>query len=351
MLHEKTMTALYKTKEGAGNMELREAPVPSPKPNEVLLEIKACGICGTDINIKNSKFQCLTLPVIIGHEFAGQIVELGAEVTGYKVGDRVVGEPHLKACGKCEFCCTGNIQLCAQKRAPGWGMDGAFAKYLVVPEHLLHRLPDSVSYEEGALVEPAAATVTAVLDRCGVEVNDTVAVFGSGPYGLLSAMAARAGGAGRVIIIANTEDEKLRLPVARQLGFEEIVLADKQDVEVEMMKLTNNRGADLVIEASGSTRAIAQTFLVVRKLGRITQVCLPTKDEISIPWNKAAWKVCTVTFNFSSIYRNWVRAISLIASKKIDVSKIITMVRPLKDWEEAFAKVEAMETLQAILIP
>ena len=190
-----TMLALYKTAKGPGNMELRQAPVPRPKADEVLLEIKAAGICGTDIHIRHDQFPYYP-PVIMGHEFSGVIVETGSEVTNFKTGDRVVGEPHTRACGKCELCRTGNIQICSAKRSPGWGIDGAFARYLVMPEHLLHKIPDSLSYEEAAVIEPAANAIQDVLERAKVYANDSVVIFGPGPIGLLSLMAARAAGAG-----------------------------------------------------------------------------------------------------------------------------------------------------------
>ena len=185
---------------GTGNMILMETAVPDPKPNEVLILVKAAGVCGTDIHIKHDTFPYWP-PVIMGHEFSGVIVEAGSEVRDYCVGDRVVAEPHTKACGKCELCRTGYIQLCASKRSPGWGINGAFAPYLALPEHLLHRLPESISYEEGALVEPTANVVQDVLERGIVEANDFVAVIGPGPIGLLSVMAAKAAGARTVALV------------------------------------------------------------------------------------------------------------------------------------------------------
>lgn len=324
--------------------------MPKPMSNEVLIEVKAAGICGTDIHIKHDQFPYWP-PVIMGHEFSGVVVEVGSEVTGFQVGDRVVGEPHTRACGKCELCRTGNIQLCAHKRSPGWGINGAFARYLTMPEHLLHRIPDSMSFEEGALVEPAANVIQDVLERGRVEPNDFVVVNGPGPIGLLSVMAAKAGGAGTVVLVGITADEEMRLPVARELGVDRIIVADQQDPVEAVMDLTGGRGADLIVEASGAPSAVLASVGMVRRLGRITAIGLTGQGEIAFPWDAAAWKVCTIIFNLSTGYTCWDRTIGLIASNKLDVARIISHVEPLEAWERVFEEVENMRALKALLIP
>lgn len=344
------MMGLFKTAKGPGNMALLEAPVPSPKPNEVLIEIKAAAICGSDIHIRHDTFPYWP-PVIMGHEFSGLVVEVGSEVTGYKVGDRVAAEPHTQACGKCELCRTGHIQLCAAKRSPGWGINGAFARYLAMPEHLLHRIPDSMSDEEAALVEPTANVVQDVLERGRVDPNDFVVVSGPGPIGLLSVMAAKAAGAREVALIGTEADEKVRLPLGRELGADHIIVAGRQDVVEAIKDLTGGRGADLVVEASGAPSAIAATVHMVRRLGRITAIGLSGRETVPFPWDAAAWKVCTIIFNLSTGFTSWERAIGLIASKRIDAARLITHVAPLKEWERVFDEVENMQAVKALLIP
>ena len=346
----RTMIGLYKTAKGPGNLELREAPVPEPKANEALLEIKACGICGTDIHILHDKFPYWP-PVIMGHEFAGQIIAVGAEVTNFKAGDRVVGEPHTKACGKCELCRKGFIQICAQKRSPGWGIDGGFARYLCMPEHLLHSIPDSMTFEEAAVVEPAANVVQDVLERPRVDPNDTVVVIGPGPIGLLSVMAAKAGGAARVIVVGTSSDQELRIPAATRVGADEIILADQEDAVAAVQRLTGGRGADLVVEASGSALGVASTVGMVRRLGRITQIGLTGRDQVAFPWDAASWKVATLYFNLSTGYTCWDKAIGLVAAHKMDVRKIITHVRPLAEWQSVFDDAEHSRAIKAILVP
>lgn len=350
MVKLENMVGLFKTAKGPGNMSLLEVAVPKPRSNEVLIEVKAAGICGTDIHIKHDKFPYWP-PVIMGHEFSGIIVETGSDVIDYKAGDRVVAEPHTQACGKCELCRTGHIQLCAAKRSPGWGINGAFARYITMPEHLLHRIPDSMTYQEGALVEPSANVVQDVLERGRVEPNDFVVVIGPGPIGLLSVMAAKAAGARAVALVGTHMDEEIRLSLGREVGADAIIIVDRENVVERVMELTNNQGADLVVEATGAPAAIATLPHLVRRLGRITAIGMTGGRDVNFPWDTAIWKVCTIIFNLSTGYTSWEKSIGLIASKKMDAKRIITDVTPLDEWETTFEKIEKMQAVKAILIP
>jgi L-iditol 2-dehydrogenase len=344
------MLGLFKTAKGPGNLALLETEVPSPKSNEVLIEVKAAGICGTDIHIKHDTFPYWP-PVIMGHEFSGIIIEVGGEVSNFQVGERIVAEPHTRACGKCEMCRTGNIQICSSKRSPGWGINGAFAKYITMPEHLLHSIPDSMTFEEGAIVEPAANVVQDVLERGVVNPNDFVIVIGPGPIGLLSVMAAKAAGARKVVLIGTKKDEDNRIPLGLDIGADDIVIADREDVVERVNDLTNNRGADLVVEATGAASAISLVPFLVRRFGRITAIGMTGGEDVAFPWDTAMWKACKIVFNLSTRYSSWETAIGLISIKKMDVSKIITHSAPLCDWETIFNKVEQMEAVKALLIP
>ncbi len=344
------MKALVKTAKGVGNIELRDVPEPTMAPDQVMLEIKATGICGTDIHILHDAFPYWP-PVIMGHEFAGEIIAVGDQVEGWQVGDRVVGEPHTLACGKCYLCRTGNIQICPEKRSPGWGIDGAFTKYLPYPPHLLHRIPDTMTYEEAALVEPTANIVTDVLERAKVEPEDFVVVLGPGPIGLTAAMAARAEGARAVMLVGVEADEPLRLKTARELGIDHVVNLQQEDPVEKCLELTDGRGADLLVECSGAPPAIASTPQYIRKLGRICAVGLTGKRPVEFDWDAAQAKVCTIIFNMSTFYTSWDRAISMIASGKINAKAITTHILPLERWQEGFDAIENMEALKVVLIP
>jgi L-iditol 2-dehydrogenase len=263
----------------------------------------------------------------------------------------VVGEPHTQACGHCYLCRTGNVQICPMKRSPGWGIDGAFTKYLKMPERLLHRIPDSMSYELAALVEPTANTVHDVIERAKVEAGDFVVVLGPGPIGLLAAMTARAGGARHIVVVGAPSDEAIRLKKARELGFETVInVAQANPVDV-VRDLTSGMGADLVIEASGAPAAIASTVDLIRKKGRICVIGLTGRDAIPFPWDKAAFKVCDLIFNLSTSYTSWDRTIYLIAGGRIPAGEIITHRLPLHEYGRAFEEIEAQRALKILLTP
>lgn len=347
---EGKMQGLFKTAKGEGHVALLETDIPHPKVDEVLIEIKAAGICGTDLHILHDQYPYWP-PVILGHEFSGQIVEAGKQVSGYRVGDRVVGEPHTLACGKCELCRTGYMQLCASKRSIGWGIHGAFARYLAIPEKLLHHIPDTMSFDEAALVEPTANAVQDVIERGGVQANDFVAVSGPGPIGLLAVMAARAAGASQVALIGVQADVQVRLAAGRELGADHIIVADAENVAERIGELTAGRGADVVVEASGAPAAITSSVGMVRRLGRIVVIGMTGREQISFPWDAAIWKMCTIVFNLSTGYSSWEKAIGLIASKKINVAQLITHRVPLAEWQAAVMAAEQGEALKALLIP
>lgn len=343
------MKALVKTQKGIGFLELRDVPEPAVKAGEVKIEIAACGICGTDVHVKHDVFPYWP-PVTLGHEFAGTIVEVGPGCRAAKVGERVVAEPHNRSCGVCALCRTGNTHICPEKRSPGWGVDGGMAKYICYPEKLLHRMPAGMTFEQGALVEPTANAVTDVIERARITAGDFAVVIGPGPIGLLAAMVARAAGAREVVVVGTPGDAGLRLKTARELGFTTVNLGEANPVDV-VMGLTGGLGADLVIECSGSPRAIPGTVDLVRKLGKICVIGLTGNRPVEVPWDKFAFKVVEVIFNLSTSYTSWDRTIALIHKGLVPAEKLVTHRLPLAQWEEAFAAVENLSALKALLIP
>jgi L-iditol 2-dehydrogenase len=357
------MKALVKTQKGKGFLALQDKPQPRPGAGEALLEITAVGICGTDVHIRDDEFPYWP-PVIIGHEFCGRVVELGpmdsgtpgagagpgAEGQRFKVGDRVVGEPHTKACGQCYLCRTGNVQICPDKRSPGWGIDGAMAKYLVMPQRLLHAIPDSIDDVAGAVIEPTANAVHDVLERAKVDPGDLVVVIGPGPIGLLAAMAARAGGARDVIVVGADVDEPLRLPKARELGFRTVNVQQSKPLDL-VRELSGGIGADLVVECSGSHGGIASTVELARKKGRICAIGLPDSRPVVFPYSQAAFKVLDVFFCLSTSYTSWDKSIHLVASGQLPAGEVVTHQVPLEDWEHAFELIDTRAALKVVLLP
>ncbi len=344
------MKALVKTQKGVGHLELMDMPEPRPASGEVLIEIHASGICGTDVHVKYDRFPYWP-PVILGHEFAGVIVELGPDCQHYQEGDRVVGEPHTRHCGQCYLCRTGNVQICAQKRSPGWGKHGSMAKYLVMPEQLLHRIPDNMDFDTAAVVEPTANTVHDVIERAGIVAGDFVVVLGPGPIGLLAGLTARAAGARHVVMVGAPPDEGLRLEKARELGFPTVLNVARDNVAQAVMDLTGGIGADLVVECSGAPPAIAATVELVRKKGRICAIGLTGGRTVDFPWEQAAFKVVDIHFCLSTSYTSWNRTIDLISTGQIPAEKVITHRLPLDEWEKGFEELEALRALKVILHP
>jgi L-iditol 2-dehydrogenase len=343
--------SLVKIAKGEGLVELRDIPKPGLPDDHVMIEVKAAGVCGTDLHIFHDQFPYYP-PVVLGHEFSGEIVEVGGKVRGWQVSERVVAEPHTLACGMCGYCRMGNLHLCPHRRSIGWGIDGAFARYLPMPAHLLHRIPDGVGFDEAALTEPLAVAVRAVMMNSRVEPGDVVVVQGAGPIGLLAAMAARASGASRVVVFGVGEDARVRLPVARQVGVDHAInLSEMPDPVQFVEELTDGRGADLVVEAAGATSAVVNSIRMVRRQGRIAAVGLTGSPSIEIPWDAAVIQACEIKFTFSTTYDSWARSLSLMSSRTIDVRPLITRQVPLEDWRTAFEMLESKEGIKCLLVP
>ncbi len=344
------MRALVKTANGQGNLELRDVPVPPVESGEVLIHVRACGICGSDLRIQDGQHPC-TPPVVIGHEFAGEIAELGAGVSTWAVGDRVVSEQHFKACGHCRQCLTGNAFACMSKRAPGYFSDGAFAEFISAPAWLLHRIPDNLNFVEAAFTEPSAVAAHGMLDRTGINPGDVVLILGCGPIGLVAAKMAQTVGASTVIITGIDRDEIARLPKARELCIEHVVNIMKEDLEGLVNRLTHGEGADVVIELSGAVPAISQSFQLARRLGRVGMIGQPPVEEVKIPYRQAMFRALTVSFSYSSKFTSWERALSLFERGAIKPSQFITHVLPLEEWSRGFNLSRSGEAVKVVLEP
>lgn len=345
------MKALVKTQKGPGHIEVREVPEPGIRDDDwVLIRVRAAGVCGTDLHIWHDQFTYWP-PVVLGHEFAGEITETGPKVKNFKVGDRVVAEPHSLACGLCVNCRQGRIQLCDHKRSPGWGIDGAFADYVTMPEALLHRIPDGMSWEVAALAEPMAITVHQVAERARIECQDFVVVTGAGPIGILAVLVAKAMGAGKVLITGVDACEAVRFGVARELGADTVVNVQRENVKDRVLELTGGRGADLVVETSGAAPAIAQSVDLVRKFGRISCIGLSGAETAALPWNRAMGKSIDVFFNMSSYYTAWDRALLLMERYGHLLEKVITHRVSIERWRETFEDLEAEWGIKALFIP
>jgi L-iditol 2-dehydrogenase len=337
--------AVVKTERGPGHVALLDVPEPEVRPGWVVLEVSGAGICGTDIHIVEDEHPYWP-PVTLGHEFAGRVAEVGDGAEGWAPGDRVVCEPHAGACGTCHLCRRGLVQLCAHKRSPGWGIDGALAPRVAVPAHLLHRVPDEVSDRAAAVCEPTAVCVSA-FERMPAGIGETVVVVGPGPIGILAALIARATGAGRVILIGRGSSAR-RLDVAAGLGLE-VWRSDERDVVSDALDATDGRGVDLVVDTSGAGPAIASGVRMLRRRGRMCALGVAAGD-VEFPYADAMHRALDLTFSLSSSPTAWDGALALMRSGAIDVEPLVTSF-PLAAWEDAFAALARREVVKAVLTP
>lgn len=343
------MKALVKYAKGPGNMEIRDRPVPVPAAGEALVRVDACGICGTDLKIQDDTFM-YNPPVIVGHELAGQIVAVGDGVTAWQIGDRVVSEQHVHACGQCAYCLTGRRQFCAQKRSPGYLSDGAFAEYIVLNTALLHAIPPEITCEEAALIEPMAVAAYGILERTGIRPEETVVILGCGPIALMALQMVKAEGASRVFMTGLDADAGTRFAAARKFGCDRLVNVQREDPVQIIRDLTGGQGVDVVIDLTGAAKAIEQGFDLLKKDGTFCALGLP-HGAVSLPWARLALQAVRIIFSYSSDYISWERCLSLIASGKVRLSEFTRDIYALNDWEAAFARARSGEALKVIIKP
>src|SRR3954451_22985174 len=256
------MQAVVKTARGAGQVDLREVPVPAPGPGQVLLAVRAAGICGTDLHIYHDEYVTQP-PVVLGHELAGEVAVTGEGVTTFVPGDRVTTETYFHLCGQCRFCRGGQPNLCPERRSIGSGVNGGFAPYVVVPERNLHRLPDTLTYQEAALSEPLACVVHGALELPKVTPGDIAVVAGPGAIGLLPLPGARAAGA--AVVVLGTPADRRRLQLAEELGATRVVDVSDEDPGPIVRELTAGWGADIVFECSGAGPAALSLLALARR--------------------------------------------------------------------------------------
>ena len=336
------MKALVKLEKGPGHVELKsDWPRPTVKPGWVLVEVAACGICGTDVHIQEDTHKNWP-PVVLGHEYTGRIVEIGADVEGWNVGDRVVCEQHHGACLKCDACRRGAIHLCPSKRSPGWGIDGAFAEFVLLPAWLLHRVPDGVTFRAATVTEPTAICITG-LDRVNLQAGERVLVIGPGPIGLISALLAKASGASEVLVVAR-KSSRARLELAKSLGLSTYEISDK-DTLTEIGDTW-----DVAIDSTGAGESFSLACNATRRQGRVLEMGISSTPTVDFNLNIAIYRSLTISMSMSSEYSSWDRALAIMASGKYDPTPLTTIFS-LDDWKDAFHSVESRASVKAVITP
>jgi L-iditol 2-dehydrogenase len=340
------MKGVAKVARGEGNVALIDVPEPELKPGYVIIEVKAAGICGTDLHIYHDEFKT-NPPVIMGHEVAGVVAEVGEGVTNCAPGDRVTSETYFYVCGQCQFCREGFVNLCPGRRSIGSAVNGAFTRYLLVPQHNIHHLPPEVNEQAGALTEPLACCVHA-LELTRVEPGETAVVSGPGAIGLLMAQVVKAAGA-RVIVLGTQADEA-RLEKARQLGMDFVFNVQVEDTAARVRDMTNGLGADVVFECAGAPTSAQNCLELVRRQGRYAQVGLFGKP---ITWDldQVCYKELKVSGSNASVPSAWRKALALLASGQVQTRPLISTSLPISEWQQAFELFEQRGGHKIILTP
>ncbi len=340
------MRAIAKQRPGPG-LDLVELPVPEIRPDEVLVEVKRAGICGTDLHIyKWDEWAESRIhpPVVLGHEFVGVISEVGALVESVSVGDVVSAEGHI-TCGVCEHCRAGEAHVCRDTTIIGIDRDGAFADYVAVPATNVISVPKGIPLDHAAVFDPLGNAFHAVLtaDIPG----RTVAILGCGPIGLFAVGIARAAGASRVIAIEVLEH---RLQMAKEMGADLLLNPKRDDVEAAVSEATRGYGADVVCEMSGQPEAVRQALRICRNAGRVQQLGIPRGEVCLNLAEDLIFKGVTLYGVIGRrIYETWIQMREFLASGLLDISPVITHKLDLESFEEGLSAIESGEAGKVIL--
>ncbi len=325
------MKALVKAKAEPG-IWMERVPVPEPGPNDVLIKVKKTAICGTDVHIYNWDdwaSRTIPVPMVVGHEFVGEIASTGSSATRYHAGMRVSGEGHI-VCGKCRNCRAGRGQLCRNTLGVGVNRPGAFAEYLCIPESNVVPIPDDVPDEVAAIFDPFGNAVHTALSFDLV--GEDVLVTGAGPIGIMGALVAKRSGARKVVI---TDINPLRLELAKKVGIEHAVNPRDENLQQVMARIGMKEGFDVGLEMSGAAPAFRDMIAAMNNGGRIAILGIPPKD-FEIDWNQVIFKMLTLKGIYGrEMYDTWYKMIAFVQGG-LDVSGIITHRIGINDFQAGF---------------
>ncbi|MCC7010433.1 MAG: zinc-binding dehydrogenase [Acidobacteria bacterium] len=327
-----------------GSVELRDVPVPTIGDDDVLLEVANVGVCGSDIHQWMADHSWpVNYPVVLGHEFAGRVAGVGARVSAWRLGDRVVSETAAVVDVASPLSRVGLYNLDPARKGFGYGVNGAMTQYVRVPARCLHRVPDSLGFEQACLAEPCSVAYNAVVENTRMRPGDRIVVLGPGTIGLLCAAIARLGGGD--VLVVGLERDRRRLEVARQYGCETAV-----GDATEWARARDGLGADCVVDASGSTEALQTALNLVRPAGWITKVGWG-RDPLQFSLDPLVQKNVTLQGSFSHNWPVWERVLGLLASGALDVRPIVVGVWPITEWREAFETMHEGDVVKCVLRP
>lgn len=332
-----------------GSVEMQEIAEPTPRAGEALIRVRAVGVCGSDLHqYHGTQSWHVNYPVVLGHEFAGEIAALGEGMEGWKVGDRVTCETAAYICGDCLLCRTGRYNLCPKRLGYGYGTHGAMTRFARSPARILHRIPENVPYEDAAMTEPCCVAANAVIELSNPKPGDLVVVFGTGPIGLLCLQMARLFSP-RLTVLVGLSGDGARLQVAEAVGAERILYFDKEDVVKIILNLSDGMGADLVVDAVGSSAVLEPCLKMTRPAGHISKVGWGP-EPMGYSLDPLVQKAVTLQGSFSHTYATWERVLTLMSAKKLSLAPMRHLFG-LQDWQPAFDAMEKRATVKSLLIP
>jgi len=304
--------------EAVKKIVVKDVPKPQIKPDEVLIKVATCGICGTDIKLYEGKYAA-KMPVVLGHECSGEVVEVGKEVKSFKVGDRVVSDPN-ESCGKCYWCRNSQPCFCNNLAAYGVLRDGGFAEYCTAGEKGVYKVPASLDFESAAFTEPVSCAVHAV-DIISYRPGDKVVIIGGGPMGQIHLQFALHSGVSKVVLV---EPEESRMQMAKKFGASQVINPHTEDVKKTVLDSTEGLGAEVVIEAVGHASTIEQAVGLAKRGGKILIFGFAPEGE------KASFIPFDILSKELTIMGSWVnpytysRALDVLASKQVEVKPLIS---------------------------
>jgi L-iditol 2-dehydrogenase len=331
-------------------LELQDMPVPEVGPGDVRVRVHSCGICGSDVHGFDGSTGRRIPPLIMGHEAAGTVESVGESVEAFAPGDRVTFDSMI-SCGTCRFCRAGQVNLCDRRRVVGvspgeWRQHGAFAEYVVVPQHIVFRLPEGLSFEHAAMVEPVSVAVHAV-SRTPIRLGDRAVVVGCGMIGLLTIQAAKAAGCGTLFAV---DLDETRLERASRLGAD-VVLGAKDDVAAAVIEATDGRGVDVAFEAVGAAEPIDTAIRSLRKGGTLTLIGNVT-PRVDVDLQAIVTRELTLGGSCASS-GEYPKCLDLLGRGVIKVDELVSAVAPLEDGPSWFERLYAREPglMKVILQP
>jgi L-iditol 2-dehydrogenase len=343
------MKALRKfTRNGSPVFELADIPVPVlSKPTDIKIKISSIGICTSDVHVLHG---VMSVPEgnIIGHEYSGEVVEVGEGVTDFKPGDRVVGELAVGACGECRMCHRGKYEFCRYKRPPGWVSPGVYTEYTVMDQRLLHHIPNHVNFDVAALAEAVAICIYGSIERGQISQDDFTVIYGMGSIGLITLIVLLDYGLDKIVCVTPTKRDRGRFEMADELGAYRVLSTDEK-IEAIISNETDGDMPDCVIDCSGSPDAINEGMKLLRKDGLFIGLGITSQNMIPFEFNMGIHKALKIVFSSTSSHTSWKRAVRLLDHQRDRLQKLITHRYPLSEWRTAFEKLDRREAIKVVL--